>query len=100
MTANERQLVVGWAFAVPLQVMLDLRRLAVFVSAEDADVEVEPGILEVIGIAAVKRDLLFRSKDQANVVITLVAVKVELAALIKGHHIRTQPGFFFALFFD
>ena len=80
--------------------MLDLCRLAVFVGAEDTDIEIEARIFEIIRIAAVKSDLLFGSKDKPYVVVTLGTIKVIGAALVKRDHIGTQSCFFFALLFD
>jgi hypothetical protein len=51
-------------------------RLAVFVSTEETDVEVEPWIFEIIRVAAIKGDLLFGGENQAHVGVFPVAVKV------------------------
>ena len=56
--------------------MLDLRRLAVFVSAENADIEIEAGIFEIVRIAAVKGDLLLRREDEPHVVVAFVTIKM------------------------
>ncbi len=100
MTAHERQFALLRSLRIPLQEMLDFGRLAVFVGAEDADIEIEPRIFEVIRIPAVKSDLLLGSKDQPHVVVTFETIKVIRAALVKRDHIRAQSGFFFALLFN
>ena len=50
--------------------------LSVFVDAEEADVEIVARILEVVRVAAVERDLLLGSEDQADVGVLLVAIKM------------------------
>ena len=58
------------------KIVLDLGRLAVLVNAEEADVEVVAGILEVVRIAAEEGDRLLRGEDQPHVGIFLVAIEV------------------------
>ena len=41
MSAHESQFAIARSFRIPFQEMLDLGRLAVFVSAENADIEIE-----------------------------------------------------------
>src|SRR4029077_13676716 len=87
--ADERQFAISRAFSVPLQIMLDPRRLSVLVGAENTNIEIVARIFKIVGIAAVKRDLLFRCEDQPDIIVTFIAIKVILAALIKRDHIRT-----------
>ena len=78
--------------------MLDLGRLPVFVSAENADIEIEARVFEIVRIAAIKRDLLLRREDQAHVIVAFEAIKMVDAALIKRDDIGAQAGLFFASF--
>src|SRR3954447_7977344 len=80
--------------------MIDLRRLAVLVSPEDADIEIVARVFEIIRIAAVKRDLLFRSKHQSDVIVSLVAVKMIQPALIERNDIRPQSGLLLTFLLD
>jgi hypothetical protein len=80
--------------------MLDLGRLAVFVRAKDADIQVVTGEFEIVGIAAIKGDLFLRRKDEAHVIVPFVAVEMKLSSLIESDHIRAQPGFVARLFLD
>ena len=80
--------------------MLGLGWLAIFVSAEDADIEIVAWILEVIGIAAVERRLLLGREDDPHIVVAFVAIQIVDAALIERDHIGAQPGRVLALFFN
>ena len=74
MSTDKGQFAVGRTFAVPLKVMLGMRGLPVFVGAEDADIEIEARVFEVVRIAAVEGRLLFRSEDEPHVIVTFVAI--------------------------
>src|SRR6266567_9442915 len=100
MTANERELAILRPIRIPFQEVLDLRRLAVFVGAEDTDIEIEARVIEIVRVAAVKSDLLFGSKDKPYVVVTLETIKVIGAALVKRDHVGTQSSLLFAFSFD
>ena len=80
--------------------MFELGRLPVFVDAKDADIEIVTRILEIVGIAAVKSDLLLRREDDANVVVSFVLIEMVKAALIKCNHIRAKAGLLFTFLFD
>ena len=67
--------------------MLGLGWLAIFVSAENADIEIVTRILEVIGIATVERRLLFWREDDPHIVVAFVAIQIVNAAPIKRNHI-------------
>src|SRR5205814_3196678 len=97
MSTHEDQLTILWPVRIPFQEMLDLGRLSVFVRAKNADIQIVTRILEVIRIAAVKRDLLFRREHEPDVVVALESIKMIGAALIKCDDVRAQPRFFFAL---
>src|SRR5436190_16645511 len=100
MAAYETQFVIGRAFAVPLQEMLDLGRLAVFVSAKDANIEIETRILEIVRVTAVKSHLFLRSENDPHVVAALITIQIVDATLVERDHVRTQSRFFFALLLD
>src|ERR1041385_8663326 len=70
--------------------MIDLGGLAIFVSAEEADIEVVARIFKIIRITAVKGNLLFGGEDQADVGVFFIAIEVVLSALVKGHHVTAQ----------
>ena len=80
--------------------MLDLGRLTIFVGAEDTDIEIEARIFEVIGITAVKGDLLFRREDEPDIIVAFISIQIVVAALIEGYHVRAQTGLVFALLLD
>ena len=100
MAGDEHQFAVARAGLAPLQVMRRLRGLAVLVGAEQADVEVEARVLEVVRVAAEEGDLLFGREDQPDVGVFLVAVEVILAALVEGDHVAAQAGLVERLLFD
>src|SRR4051812_43880368 len=81
MARDKDQFIFTCAVIAPLQVMLNLNRLAVFVDPEETNIEVEPGIFEIIRVAAKKSDLLFGRKNEAHVRIFFVTVKMIFAAL-------------------
>ena len=80
--------------------MFELGRLPVFVDAKDADIEIITRILEIVGIAAVKSDLLLRREDDANVVVSFVLIEMVKAALIKCDHVRAEAAPLFTFLFD
>ena len=100
MTADESEFAIAWSARTEFQVVIDLRRLAVFVSAENADIEIESRIFEVVRVPAIKRDLLLGRKNESDIIVTLVPIKMVRAALIKRDDVRTQSGFVFAFFLD
>ena len=89
-TGDEDQLAVGRPARRPLQVVLDLGRLAVLINAEEADVEVIAGIFEIVRIAAEEGDVLFGREDQADVGVFLVAIEMVLTAVVKRDDIAPQ----------
>ena len=100
MTADKRQLAIARAARTEFQIIVDLRRLAIFVSAKDADIEIEARIFEVVRIAPKKRDLLLGRENQSDVIVAFESVQMVSAALIKRDHVRAQSGFVFAFLFD
>ena len=98
--AYENKFAVVGPIGIEFEKVLDLCGLAIFVHPKKADIEIVPGILEVVGITAEEGHLLLRREDQPHVVITFVLVKVVGAALVKCDDIRPQPGFIFAFLFN
>src|SRR5947207_15752147 len=80
--------------------MLNPRRLPIFINPENADIEIEAGIFEIVRIAAVKSHLLLGHENNPDVVVTFVTIKMISAALRKRDDVRAQTGFIFAFFFD
>src|ERR1700680_1920069 len=100
MAAHERQLAVNWTARIEFQIIVDLGGLPVFVNAKEADIEIESRVLKVFRIAPVKCDLLLGRKDQPDVIVTFVAIKMIRTTLIKRKDIGAKPGFVFALLFN
>ena len=99
-SADEGQFAIRRPFRVPLQEILGLRRLAILVGAEDADIEIEARILEVVRIAAVKGDLLLGREDEPDIVVTFVAIQIVDAALVERDHVGAKTSLVFALLLD
>ena len=59
---HEHQIVLLQARRIPLQIVRHFGRLAVLVDAEEADVEIVAGILEIVGVAAEEGDVLLGAK--------------------------------------
>ena len=89
---DEDQLAVGRPGRRPLQVVLDLGRLAVLIDAEEADVEVVAGILEIVRIAAEEGGVLLGGEDQPHVGVLLVAVEMVQPAVVERDHVAPQAG--------
>jgi hypothetical protein len=93
MTGDENQIAIFGALLAPFQVVLNLRRLAVLVSAEETDIEVVAWVFEVIRVAAVKSNLLLGREDDADIGVAFEAVKMVAPALIKRHDSRCANRF-------
>ena len=74
------------------EVVLDLRGLVVLVDAEEADVEVVAGELEIVRVAAEEGDRLLRREDQPDVGVLLEAVEMVEPAVIERDHVAAEPG--------
>ena len=77
-----------------------LCRLAIFVGAKQADVQVMARELEVVRVAAVKSDLLLGRKDEPHIGVTLEAVKMIRPALPKRDDIGAQARAVLGLLLD
>ena len=90
MTADEDQFARFCPLGRPLQVVLQLHRLVVFINAEVRNVEVVAGILEVVAITAEEGHLRLRGKNHAHVGVLLVLVQVVHAAGVEGYDVTAQ----------
>ncbi len=66
--------------------------LAILVGAEEANVEVVAGILEVVGIAAEEGDGELGAKTEPDIRVFLVRVEMILPALIERDDVAAQAG--------
>lgn len=94
------QLALGRAIPAPLEVVGDLDRLVVLVNSEQAKIEVETGILKIVGIASEEGDLLFGREGQADIGVTFESVEMVLSTLIQRHHVAAQACLVEGFFFD
>ena len=100
MARNENQLAVARARGREAQIILDPGRLAVFVGAEKADVQIEARKFKIVRVPAKKRRLLFGRENEADVGIAFVAVKMIRAPLPQGHHVGAQARGVLRFLFD
>src|SRR6185369_5841052 len=84
----------------PLEVILRMYWLTIFVNTHEGHVDIEAREIEVIRIAAEKRGLEFRHEHETNVRVFLVTIEIVLSALVKRDDVRPQPGGFRRLRFD
>ena len=89
MPCHEDQVALLRALA-PFQVMGRPGRLAVLVGAEEGDVEVVAGELEVVRVAAEEGDGEFGGEHEADVGVFLVRVEVIAPAPVKGDDVAPQ----------
>ena len=92
MTGDKHEFAVLRPRGGELQVGLNLRWLAVLVSAEETDIEIVARKLEVVWVAAVKGDLRFWGEDEAHVRVFLEAIEMIRPALPERHDVRAQAG--------
>ena len=72
--AHEGQFAITRPIRVPLQEMLDLRRLAVFINAKKANIQIVARVFEIIRVAAEKSHLLLGREDQSHIIVTFVSI--------------------------
>jgi hypothetical protein len=87
---DEHQLSVPRTRGRPLEVVIHPRRLSSLVDAEERDVQIVAGELEVVGIATEEGDGVLRREDQAHVLKAPVAIKVELPSVIEHHRVAAE----------
>jgi hypothetical protein len=97
MPGDEHELAVCRAARIPLQVVANRHRLAVFIDPENGKVQVVARIREVVRIAAVKRNLLFGREDEPDIRVPLVAIEPILAALIERDDLAVKLRLLIAL---
>ena len=100
MSGNEDQIVFLYAGARPVEVIIKVSWLVIFVNSKECHVEVVTGIGEVVRIAAEKGRLELGREDQAHVRVFLVFVQVVHFARVEGHDVAAQPGGGGTVFFD
>ena len=93
MSGNEHQLARARPREINFQMVRRPCRLAVLVRAQNGEVERPARKLEVIGIAAERRDIGFRREHQPHVVVALVLIEKILASLIEGHGLAFERAF-------
>ena len=82
------------------QVIADAGRLAVFVGAEKADVQIEARKFKIVRVAAEEGRLLFGGENDAHVGVAFVAVKMIGAPLPQRHHVGAQARLVQRFLFD
>src|SRR5581483_2127461 len=90
MSRHENQFIVADPRRGPFQIVVEMRWLAIFVYAEESDVQVVSWVFEVVWIAAEERYIEFRREHQPNIRVLLVFVKVINLPRIESHDIATQ----------
>ena len=84
----------------PLQVVVEMNRLVVFVNTEEGDVEVIARVGKIVGVATEKCRLKFRRKHQAHIGVFLVSVQVVNFARVESNNVAAQAGRCGAVFFN
>jgi len=94
MAADQHQVILLHSLLGPTQIVAGPHRLAIFVDAEEGDIQAVPGILKVVTVAAIKSNANFGGKDQPDIGITLVAVDMVGTTAEEGGDIAAQSGLF------
>ena len=90
MAGDESEIALARAVRRPFEVVLGARRLVVLVGAQEGDVEVVAGEVEVVGVAAEEGDGELGSEHQPHVLEALVAIEVVDAAVVERDHVAAQ----------
>ena len=98
--AEEDQVALLDAFGAPLQVARSGGRLAVFVGAQERDIEAVAKIGNAVALASEEGDGVFGREDQAQIAVAAVLVKIVAAAGKQADHGADVAGFGGALLFD
>ena len=91
MSADKNQVAFFHPMLRKLQIVFRVRRLAVFIHAEERDIQVVPRIGEVVRIASEKRHVEFRREHQPYVGIFFVLIQVIHRPRIQRHHVAAKP---------
>ena len=78
-TGDENEVAILDAGGGPLEVVVEVHGLIVLIDAEEADVQIVAGILEIVGVAAEKGGVEFGREDQAHVGVLLIFVEMYIA---------------------
>ena len=100
MSRDEDQIALFYSHGRPLQIVLEMSRLSVFVDPEECDVQIVAGIGEVVRIASEKGDIELRRKHQSHVRVLFVFVQVVNLPGIKSDDVTAQSGRGRAVFLD
>ena len=87
---HEREVAFLRAVRAPAVVLIDVRRLAVLVDAEERHVHVVPRIREVVGVAAEAGRVGLRHEHQAGLGPAVEPVQLVLAAVVHGDHFAVR----------
>src|SRR6266536_2028881 len=98
MAGDENQLIVGSAGLAPLQIVLELDLLVIFIDTEEADIEVVAGVFEIVGVAAEEGDVFFGREDEADVGVLFELIEVILAALKERDDDAAEASLVYVLF--
>ena len=100
MAGHKDEILIQSTFGVPLEIVLGVKRFAVFIDAEQRHVQIVPGIGEVVGVAAEKGNLLLGREDEADIGVLFVAIEPVFPALIQGDDVGAQTGLLLAVAFN
>src|SRR6185503_5043558 len=84
----------------PLEIVLRLDGLIVLVNTDQRHVDVEAREVEVVRVAAEKCGLKLWNKNEANVGVLLVTIKIVLTTLVERDHVRPHSSRFQRFRFD
>jgi hypothetical protein len=87
---DKDQVAVLEAAGGPLEIILQVDGLIVFVDAEEADVQIVARVLEVVGIAAEEGGGEFGREDEADVGVFFVFVEMKHSAGVERDHIAAE----------
>ncbi len=90
MTCNKNEFTVFGSVFFPSQKMLNLGRLIVFVGPEECVVETVSRVFKVVWITAEKGDLLFGSKNEADVCVFFESIEMIGASLVKRDYVAAE----------
>src|SRR5206468_6354283 len=80
---NENQIALFGARGRPLKITSGLNRLIVFIDPHQRHINIEAWKVEVVGISAKESGLKLEHKNQTNVGVFLITIKIVLSALVK-----------------
>src|SRR2546423_11515471 len=75
-----------------MKIVVQARRLVIFIDAEEGDIEVVTRVSKVVGIAAEEGGIELRREYQPDVSVLLVLVQVVHFSGIESHNVAAQAG--------